>query len=153
MKTHYLFPNKYKAVGYVLFTIGLITGCIIWFGQIEIDSMLKTKVFAIFSDEFMGESQFFTFVENGILDELISVFIIIGGLLAAFSKQKDEDEFISKIRLESLVWSVYVNYGILLLAVLFVYGISFFHVLVFNMFTLIVFFLIRFNLKLRQIKS
>ena len=62
----------------------------------------------------------------------------------------DEDEFIMKLRLESLVWAVYVNYAILILTILFVYELHFFSILVFNMFTLLIFFAIRFNLLLKR---
>ena len=62
-----------------------------------------------------------------------------------FSKEKDEDEFIAKMRLESLVWATYVNYSILLLALIFVFGIAFFWVMAANMFTLLFFFIIRFH--------
>ena len=83
--------------------------------------------------------------ENNIADEVASVLMIIGGILVAFSKTKDEDEFISKIRMESLIWATYVNYGILLLTVLFVFDYPFFNVLIYNMFTVLFFFILRFN--------
>jgi hypothetical protein len=84
-------------------------------------------------------------VKNNVFDELIGLLLIAGGLFIAFSKEETEDEFIAKIRLESLVWATYFNYAILMLSVIFVYGMSFFGVLVFNMFTLLLFFIIRFN--------
>ena len=61
------------------------------------------------------------------------------------SKEKIEDEYIAKTRLESLVWATYLNYCILLLALLFVYDMAFFWVMIFNMFTLLLFFIVRFN--------
>ncbi|MCB0375018.1 MAG: hypothetical protein KDD04_03770, partial [Sinomicrobium sp.] len=68
-------------------------------------------------------------------------------------KEKDEDEFIGRIRLESLVWATYVNYGVLLLSFLFVYGLSFFWVMIVNMYTILIFFVVRFNLQLRKLKN
>jgi hypothetical protein len=53
--------------------------------------------------------------------------------------------FIYKLRKDSLVWALIVNYSILLVAILFVYDTSFLHILFFNMFTPLVFFVIRFT--------
>jgi len=57
------------------------------------------------------------------------------------------------IRLESLVWATYINYGVLILALIFVYDIPFFWVLVFNMFTTLIFFIIRYNWALNNSKK
>jgi hypothetical protein len=81
------------------------------------------------------------------------VLIILSGLVVAFSKEKLEDELISSIRLKSLVWATYVNYGVLLLAFIFVYDLSFLWIMIFNMFTILVFFIIRFNWQLRKLHN
>jgi hypothetical protein len=73
------------------------------------------------------------------------VLIIISGLVNCFSKEKVEDELISKIRLDSLIWSLYVNYGLVIIATILIYDFVFFNVLIFNLFTILLFF----NLKLR----
>ncbi|NNK34691.1 MAG: hypothetical protein HKP47_01595, partial [Eudoraea sp.] len=49
------------------------------------------------------------------------------------------------LRLDSLIWSLYVNYTVVILATLLIYDIMYFNVLIFNLFTIILFF----NLKLR----
>ena len=150
MKTHYLLPNKYKLLGWILFTIGLFCGILMYILGID-DQLMVTKVFSIYSDPFMGEAGFFKIIENGISDELVSLTIIIGGLLVGFSKEKIEDEFIYKLRTESLVWAIIFNYVVLLFTILFVYDMTFFNVLIFNMFTPLLFFIIRFNfLKLKS---
>ena len=96
---------------------------------------------------------FFSITENNILDEIIGLLLIIGALLIAFSKEKSEDEFISKIRLESLVWATYINFAILIFTIIFIYDMIFFWVLVFNMFTVLIFFIIRFNWALYKSKN
>jgi hypothetical protein len=65
--------------------------------------------------------------------------------MVAFAKEKHEDEFIAKIRLESFLWATYINYAILLFSFLFFYGIGFMYVMIFNMFTIIILFIVRFN--------
>ena len=147
MKTNYLFPNRFKKIGWLLFIPGIILGIVYLIYQSDI-SLFNIKVFAIAKEAIFSDTNFFSISENNVLDEISSILLIIGALLIAFSKEKSEDEFISKIRLESLVWATYINYAILILAIIFVYDMTFLWVLVFNMFTLLVFFLIRFNLAL-----
>ncbi|VAW16950.1 hypothetical protein MNBD_BACTEROID05-629 [hydrothermal vent metagenome] len=100
-----------------------------------------------------GEKKFVGIVNNNILNEILGISMIVGSILVAFSKEKDEDEFISKIRLESLVWATYLNYAILFLAFIFVYDLSFLWVMIFNMFTILIFFIIRFNWQIRKFRK
>ena len=92
-----------------------------------------------------GKSSFFTIQENSIVDELITISIIIGGLIVGFTKEKIEDEFIYKLRKDSLVWAIIFNYVVLLFATLLIYDLAYFDVLIFNMFTPLIFFIVRFN--------
>ena len=144
MKIKYLFPNKYKSIGWIVLIPSLVLGFVITMFNIE-PAFLDWRVPTIFMDEFMGEKKLFAMTENNVLNELVGVLIIVSGLLVAFSKEKIEDEYIAKTRLESLVWATYLNYGILLIALLFVYDMAFFWVMIFNMFTLLLFFIVRFN--------
>jgi hypothetical protein len=146
MKTSYLLPHKYKTLGWVLFVLGLISGGIVVFGGYEID-VLKINVISVYDEGgFLGGSKgFFNIIENSILDELAALSIIIGGLLVGFTKEKVEDEFIYKLRNDSLVWAIIFNYIVLAFTIIFVYDFTFFHVLVFNMFTPLLFFVFRFN--------
>ncbi len=69
------------------------------------------------------------------------------------SKEPKEDELILKIRLESLLWATIWSYGILFLAIIFIYGEKFFTVMLVNMFAVMVLFIIRFNWKLFQLRK
>ncbi|MCB0438432.1 MAG: hypothetical protein KDD20_06815 [Mangrovimonas sp.] len=145
MKSNYLLPHKYKTMGWVLFVIGLLSGSVLFFNGYD-SSFLNVKVLTIYYEPIFSESSgFFKIVDNTITDELVSLLIIIGGLLVGFSKEKVEDEFIYKLRKDSLVWAILFNYFILIATILLVYDLTFFHILVFNMFTPLVFFIIRFN--------
>jgi len=107
---------------------------------------LNIKIPALIAQKPAGTmNDFFTITENNLIDEIIGILIIVGTIFIALSKEYMEDEFISKIRLDSLVWAVYVNYGILILAILFIYGPTFLWALATNMFTILIFFIIRFN--------
>ena len=114
---------------------------------------LDLNVPAIFIDEIIGDKHFIGMVNNNILNEILGILIILSSLLVAFSKEKSEDEYISKIRLESLVWAVYINYAILLISFLFIFELSFLWVMIFNMFTILLFFIIRFNWQISNLKK
>ena len=144
MNTNYLLPNKYKTIGWVLFILGILSGVFHFISNFE-DDLLVIKVLSIYNDPFIGDPGFFNIIENGILDELTAITIIVGGLIVGFSKEKVEDEFIYKLRTDSLVWAIIFNYVVLLFTVIFVYDMTFFNVMIFNMFTPLIFFVFRFN--------
>ena len=144
MKTRYLFPHKYKILGWILLVPSFILGILLILADQEFFS-LETTVFAIYDAGIFEPEKAFSLVKNNIVDELVAIAAIVGGVLAAFSKEKDEDEYISQIRLESLLWATYINYGFLLFSILFIYGLAFYQVLLLNMLTLLLIFLVRFN--------
>ena len=152
MKLNYLFPNKYKKVGWIVIIPSVIIGLIAMGGNLE-PAFLDVEVPAVFIDEFFGETKLIGFVHNNLLNEITGLLIITSAFLVAFSKEKQEDEFISKIRLESLVWAVYLNYAILIIALLFIYDMSFMWVIIFNMFTILFFFIARFNWEVYKLKK
>lgn len=145
MKTRFLFPNYFKTLGWVLFVPSVLLTILISVYQVNADEYLNVSVFAIYADEFLSDTKYFSVIENSIVDELITLCMIVGGILVGFSKLKVEDEMISKIRYESLVWSTYLNYGLILFFTLFIYGTSYLNVLFHNVFTLLLFFIIRFH--------
>ena len=154
MKLNYLFPSKYKKIGWVIFFPTLIFGLYTVIYEFE-PYFFDFNVFALFVEDlnFNENSYSFRLVNNNILNEILGLLMVVSSIFVAFSKEPDEDEFISKIRLESLVWATYVNYAVLILAFVFVYGFSFFWVMIFNMFTILIFFIIRFNIQIRKFKK
>ena len=143
MMTNYLFSNRFKKIGWVLFIPSLVGAILISIYEPEFD-FLNLKAFAIFNDDFFNSKRFFYLIDNNLADEILCVLLIVGGILVAFSKEKIEDEMVTKIRLESLVWATYVNYAVLLVCVIFIYGMPFLTVMMYNMFTLLFFFIVRF---------
>ncbi len=93
MKIKYLFPNKYKSIGWVILIPSLVLGLIITMFNIE-PEFFDWRVPTIFIDEFMGEKKLLAMTDNNVLNELVGVLIIMSGLLVAFSKEKIEDEYI-----------------------------------------------------------
>ena len=105
MKTNYLLPHKFKTLGWVLFILGIISGVIVVTNQYD-SNALTIIVLSIYNEGsiFNKNEGFFKIVENSVLDEIIAIAIIVGGLIVGFTKEKVEDEFIYKLRKDSLVW-------------------------------------------------
>ena len=144
MKLSYLFPSQFKIIGWIIFIPTMILGIYWIYAEPEPD-FLTIDVWALFNSEILQPDSFSNFTNNNILDEILAITLIISSIFIAFSKEKHEDEYISIIRLESLVWATYINYAILILSIIFVYGLSFLWIFIFNMFTILIFFIIRFN--------
>ena len=105
MKTNYLFPNCFKIYGWIILIPSLIVGALSLVFEIE-PTALEFEMPALFVDEFMGQNKLAGTVNNNILNEIVGVLIILSSIFVAFSKEKEEDEYILKIRLESLLWAV-----------------------------------------------
>ena len=105
------------------------------------------KTFGYFGDELLGVQKKAAIRIDDILviPNVISVLFLIGGLFVMFSKEKKEDEYINQIRLKSFQYSVLLNYILLFFCILFIHGIPFFHVMVYNLFTIIVIYILRFQ--------
>lgn len=146
MNTNYLLSHKYKTLGWILFSIGLISGIFMVFSGFE-STLLNTKVVSIFNNGIFNneEVNYFKIIENSIVDEITALFIIVGGLIVGFSKEKIEDEFIYKLRTDSLVWAIIFNYLVLIFTIIFIYDMTFLNIMIYNMFTPLVFFVFRFN--------
>jgi hypothetical protein len=144
MSSKLLLPNKYKKIGWFILVPSTILGVILAYNEFGAD-WLSARVFAIANDGKEGHYLYLSFRNANITNTVIGAFFIIGALMVSFSKEKNEDEFIAEIRLSSLLWAVWVSYILLLIAFLLVYGSPFLDVMVYNMFTVLVIFIVRFN--------
>lgn len=144
MTKQLLLPNRFKRIGWFILIPALIAGILSSATGFELE-WLNARVFSFFNDDIFESSKHFSFITTNVTNTLIGILFLAGALMVSFSKEKQEDEFIANLRLSSLLWSVWVNYGLLLVAFVFVYGLAFFSVMVYNMFTILIIFIIRFN--------
>lgn len=144
MSNKLLLSNKYKKMGWIIFFPSLILGLYLQTTGYEL-SCLNANVFSLRPSEIFGDQKFFTTTSVNLTNTIVGVLFIFGSLLVVFTKEKNEDEFIAKIRLSSLLWAVYLNYLLLLIAFIFMYDLEFFYVMMYNMFTVLIIFILRFN--------
>lgn len=151
---NYLFPYKYKKVGLLLFTIGFSLFIMGMLFNVDVElSFLDIRMPVIMTNPLFSEREYFQMVETNISIHLIILTIIIGGLLFGFSKERIEDELISDIRKSSLIWAIYFNYSILILSLFFLTDLDMIVMTVFNVFTLLLFFIIRLEWKKHQLQK
>ena len=134
MKTRFLLPTRCKPIGLVI----AIPAFILMVLYLHFGFTFKFL-------DYQTRGTNFTSTDN-FTDEIGGVLLIIGLLMVAFAKEKEEDERITKLRLESLVWAVYVNSFFLILAILFFYNEQFLEIMAYNICTPLILFIARFNL-------
>lgn len=144
MHTKLLLPNRYKKIGWVILIPATILGLILVYYEFSED-WLWANVFSIANDGTEGRYKYFFVRNTNITNTVIGSLFIIGAMFVSFSKEKNEDEYIANLRLSSLLWAVWVSYILLLAAFLLVYGTPFLDVMVYNMFTVLIIFITRFN--------
>lgn len=144
MKTKWLFPHRFRLIGWLIFIPSALLGLAVMYVDFKVTWLTApwlSESFTItsgFSITHLMDSQDLT-------DEVAAIGIIAGLLLIAFSREKVEDEMIGQLRLEALQWSVYANYIVLAIAILTVYDEIFLNVMIYNMFTVLLVFIIRFR--------
>jgi len=131
MKTRFLFPYWCRYLGYTLFVIHI--PIVLLRKMMGFDLPGETHSDGIFSPHHL----FFM---------ATTLLMAIGLFLAAFSKEKIEDEQISQLRLDSLQWAIYVNYILLIVSLILSTDTE--HVLFLNLLVPLVFFITRFQWKL-----
>lgn len=126
--------------------IGLVSALLWLFFKPELD-FFESQWFCLWSDspELLPKNDFFAFKRVNLLVSIILLTNIVGGVIFGFSKEKVEDEYIGKLRLHSLAWAILINYFALALACIFVFGFSFFWIVLFNMFTPLWLYILRFR--------
>lgn len=147
MKANYLFPTVFKKIGWWL---------LILFGLLSIYSLYQFNNGSFEIPPFPAKSfmcKLLTVGDDGVLDEIVTIGLTISLLFVGFSKEKDEDECIAKLRMNSLVWAILVNYVLLILATLFIYGAAYLNVAFVGLYTVLIFFIAKFYWVLYQFRK
>lgn len=150
MDTKLLLPNRFKRIGWFIFVPCLI---------LTILSILQlTPALSFFDGEHILSqwtaikvpekgtlAALFDETSNDLAGEILMTLTVIGFFFVAFSRERTDDEWIMRIRLESLLWAFYAHLGGFLLSVWFFYGLGFYMILSWNMLTAPLVFLARFH--------
>ncbi len=142
----FLLHNRFKIVGGILLFIGMVLGVIRFYFGLKPD-YLKINVFSVYS-KFL-DTKYFSVITNNISEEIVGLLVLIGLFMMAFSKEKDEKDKVQMIRLSSMYLSVFINTLLLALSFFFIYGLAFAEMMVLNLYSILIIFLIIFRIKCR----
>ena len=149
MKSSLLLPRQYKIVGILLVIPSLILGIFYRFAEFSFDFLTLKQSYKLP----LGDKSINLDEQINLTDEIALTGLIVGLLFIAFARQKQEDEFIHHTRLQSWQWAVLINYGLLLIATWLVHGFNFIDVMVYNMLTVLIIFIVRFHFVLFRNKN
>lgn len=141
-KKDLLLPVVFRTIGSILLIPGIIL-YIIRFPLGKSVKYLNIKVFAIYSQYL--DSNYFVWLEHNITQELCGIFLLTGLMFIAFSREKKESGFTRAFRIRSFILSFYFNCTFLIAALLFTYGIAFLEMIMFNMISGLLFYIIVFR--------
>jgi hypothetical protein len=136
MKNQFLLPAKFRVIGWVTFLLFLALGILTESYGYNIPG------FQIYYPNDGGSADY------NLTNELAFSGVIIGLLMVSFARHINEDELISKIRLESWKWAVLISYAILLILNFTAYGLGFVFIVTYNVVTLLLVYIIKFNYSL-----
>ncbi|WP_052476864.1 hypothetical protein [Nonlabens marinus] len=154
MSANILFPNTLKIPSLIIFIPCFLFLAAEMLLGIELNWMeLEVSLPVVTDNPLFGSRQFFVWVERDIADLLLLSIAIISGVVFAFSKEKREDEMITSIRKDSLIWAFYFNYAVLIISIFLISGFDLFLVLALNMLSLLMFFIVRFQWQKRLLKN
>ena len=140
----FLLPYRWKLAGIFLLIAGTVSAIFyIWF-----DFRFKVPVFAVYSS--FLETKLFSVFRTNFSEELTLLLLISGLSLVIFSKDKNEFEGLDLIRSRALFKALAVNNILLFLSVLLIYGSGFIAILVINIFSFFIFYLLFFYLGKRM---
>jgi hypothetical protein len=148
MLTKILLPHRYQKFGWILF----IPFAMLLFATNYLSFELSWLTVQFDEDQGFFSELFDPSKENFTLElALIGVFVSL--FLIAFSKEKEEDEFIQKLRLDSLLVACYTNTFLLILGTVLFYGFGYLEFMGYNMFTIQLIFIARFRWVLHKQKQ
>jgi hypothetical protein len=144
MKTTFLLPNYWKWIGWPVYLASsylIITA--VFFDVEYYSKIFDTKVFTLYSKDWKDNITTFNFIENNILDELVTIANLLSGLVLISYKSKFEDEFIKQLRLETYQWATLVNIIFIVIVALLIYKETFINFMYAFIFSFIFFNVVR----------
>jgi len=134
-----LFPHGCRKIGWGLFIPAALLGVLLLFGVHN-----GFPAFLLPGAAEAGETL------DAVCNNTVIVGLLAGTLLIACSRERIEDEGIGRIRLNALLAALYANCAAVAAAALVTYGAEFLDIMIYNLFTLPLLFLLIFRWQLRR---
>jgi len=143
LSTRWLIPSG------IVFYASTIIGILLMTSTITLDTViLEVSIPNLFKldDPLVGHNQ--AWIKNNWMDEILGFLLSFSGLIHGFSAESDEDEYANFLRFQALKWSLVINYSLLTLISLFVYGFAYWQVILISMYSVLVTFIIWFRISI-----
>lgn len=147
MKRDWLLPFGFKRVGWVILVPAVLLGLAIW-----LNGLNGLPEWICPEDSSTGRL-LHTETAGRVFNNIALIGVWIGALFVACSRERIEDEMISRIRLNALLAALYVQTGLMVVIALAVYDIAYLEVMVANLVALPLIFLTIQRLMLRRIRK
>jgi hypothetical protein len=134
-------PHRYKPLGWFIFGISTFLG-ILYLINTDLLPRWEVNFPAVLSNEFFGNTTFFTLAVTDLTTLLTAIGIIIGGIMVGFSQEKVDDEYLNQIRLKGLQYAFLTHCILLIFSLLFVREMALLMVMMLNIFVMVILFVI-----------
>lgn len=142
-----LLPRPFRFIGIGLIIPGVILGIIRFYYGIKLE-IFDLTMFTVYSS--FLESKYFTFITNNFGEEIPGLLLLIGLFFTALAKEKEEKDEYIVLRLRSFLLAIYINTFLIILSFLFVFGFGFINILVINLYSFLLLYLIIFQIGIRR---
>jgi len=126
----YLLPRGFRFVGLIFAGVGTFLGIMRFYFGVKPD-LLDQKVFAVYSVYLKTRTM--KIESNQLIEEIVGLLVILGLLMIAFAREKNETPQISAVRLKAFFISFYINAAFLIFSILFTFGLAFIYMTVLNL--------------------
>jgi hypothetical protein len=142
MDLKFLFPHRYRWIGWVMALPSAVVMILNMYYEFGFSFLWYRG--NVWSPDVLDAPFLFSLHTHNFTGEVAAILLILGLLMIAFSRERVEDERTMKLRLESLLWAVYVNTGLIMLAIVLTYGTMFLTVTVYNILSTLLIFIARY---------
>lgn len=156
MKRDLLLPYGFKKVGWAILVPTALLGLTMWADGFNGVPGWFYSLFGISTGREVADPAYL-FWSSGTMTRLLNnaalIGVLVGSLLVACSRERVEDEMISRIRLSALLTALYVQTVLTVAAALFLYDFAFLEVMIVNLIALPVLFLVVLHWRLWRLRK
>lgn len=131
MNKNPLLPYSFKKIGWALFIPTALFGVLM-----AVDGFNGFPSFLLPGNPVSNSTR------DAVSNNIVLIGVLVGALLVTCSREKIEDEMIARIRLNALLTALYINIAAAVIASLTLYDFDYLYVMVVNMVSLPILFLI-----------
>lgn len=151
MKANFLLPHSCMKVGLILLVPFLIMFCLDMAG-VAPEIIIPMPCLA--NNELLDGTVWFTLLQGeDIFMEIWILGLLVCLLCIALSKEKVEDEMILQIRLQSMLYALWITTFCFVLEALFLFGFAYAYSLWATLYIFLLFFILKFRYELYQLKK